>query len=82
MQKIITCLGFDHQAEEAITFYSSVIPNSKMLSQTRYGDKRGIVANGEPRSRGGGASAGTRDPEINRWPRTSVRTRSAVAPGG
>ena len=38
MQKIITCLGFDYQAEEAINFYTSVIPNSKILSTTRYGD--------------------------------------------
>lgn len=38
MQKIITCLGFDHQAEEAISFYTSTIPNSKILSETRYGD--------------------------------------------
>jgi predicted 3-demethylubiquinone-9 3-methyltransferase (glyoxalase superfamily) len=38
MQKIITCLGFDHQAEEAINFYTSVIPNSKILSTTRHGD--------------------------------------------
>ncbi len=38
MQKIMTCLGFDNQAEEAINFYTSVIPNSKILSTTRYGD--------------------------------------------
>jgi predicted 3-demethylubiquinone-9 3-methyltransferase (glyoxalase superfamily) len=30
MQKIITCLGFDNQAEEAVNFYTSVIPNSKI----------------------------------------------------
>ena len=38
MQKVITCLGFDNQAEEAINFYTSVIPNSKILSETRHGN--------------------------------------------
>jgi len=38
MQRVITCLGFDHQAEEAINFYTSIVPNSKILSETRYGD--------------------------------------------
>jgi len=38
MQKIITCLGFDNQAEEAVNFYTSTIKNSKILSTTRYGD--------------------------------------------
>ena len=38
MQKITTCLGFNHQAEEAVNFYTSVIKNSKILSITRYGD--------------------------------------------
>ena len=38
MQKIITCLGFDSQAEEAVNFYTSTIKNSKILSTSRYGD--------------------------------------------
>jgi len=38
MQKIITCLGFNNQAEEAVNFYTSVIKNSKILSTSRYGD--------------------------------------------
>lgn len=38
MQKVVTCLGFDNQAEEAINFYTSVVPNSRILSTTRHGD--------------------------------------------
>ena len=37
MQKIVTCLGFNDRAEEAINFYTSVIPNSRILGTTRYG---------------------------------------------
>jgi predicted 3-demethylubiquinone-9 3-methyltransferase (glyoxalase superfamily) len=36
--KIITCLGFNHQAEEAVKFYASVFGNSKILSTRRYGE--------------------------------------------
>jgi predicted 3-demethylubiquinone-9 3-methyltransferase (glyoxalase superfamily) len=38
MQKVVTCLGFNNQAEEAIDFYTSTIPNSKWLTRTRAGD--------------------------------------------
>lgn len=38
MQKIMTCLGFNNQAEEAVNFYTSVVRNSKILSTTRSGD--------------------------------------------
>lgn len=38
MQKIIPCLWFDRQAEEAITFYTSIFSNSKVGSIARYGD--------------------------------------------
>jgi predicted 3-demethylubiquinone-9 3-methyltransferase (glyoxalase superfamily) len=38
MQKIVTCLGFNNQAEEAINFYTSVIKNSRILSVSRSGD--------------------------------------------
>lgn len=37
MQKIYPCLWFDHNAEEAVNFYLSVFPNSKILSTTHYG---------------------------------------------
>lgn len=38
MQKIVTCLGFDHQAEEAVNFYTSIFPNSRITSLSRNGD--------------------------------------------
>jgi predicted 3-demethylubiquinone-9 3-methyltransferase (glyoxalase superfamily) len=37
-QKITPCLWFDHQAEEAATFYVSVFKNSKITSVARYGE--------------------------------------------
>ena len=38
MQKITPFLCFDGKAEEAMNFYVSVIPNSKVLGITRVGD--------------------------------------------
>jgi len=38
MPKITTFLTFDHQAEDAANFYTSVFKNSKIVSSTRYGD--------------------------------------------
>jgi predicted 3-demethylubiquinone-9 3-methyltransferase (glyoxalase superfamily) len=38
MQKITTFLTFNDQAEEAVKFYTSVLPNSKILTTTRYGE--------------------------------------------
>ena len=38
MQKIVTFLWFDNQAEEAAKFYVSLFKNSKMGAVTRYGD--------------------------------------------
>lgn len=38
MQKITPFLWFDHQAEEAATFYVSIVKNSKIVSVARYGD--------------------------------------------
>jgi predicted 3-demethylubiquinone-9 3-methyltransferase (glyoxalase superfamily) len=35
---ITTCLWFDTEGEEAAEFYCSVIPNSKVLDVSRYGD--------------------------------------------
>jgi predicted 3-demethylubiquinone-9 3-methyltransferase (glyoxalase superfamily) len=37
-QKITPFLWFDHQAEEATTFYTSIFKNSKIETVTRYGD--------------------------------------------
>lgn len=36
--KITTCLWFDTEGEEAAEFYCSVIPNSKVLDVSRYGE--------------------------------------------
>jgi predicted 3-demethylubiquinone-9 3-methyltransferase (glyoxalase superfamily) len=38
MQKIVTFLWFDDQAEEAARFYTSLFPNSKLGTISRYGD--------------------------------------------
>jgi len=39
MQKrITTFLTFDGRAEEAVAFYTSIFDNSRILSQTRYGE--------------------------------------------
>jgi predicted 3-demethylubiquinone-9 3-methyltransferase (glyoxalase superfamily) len=37
MQKIITFLTFNHQAEEAMNFYTSLFNNARIVSITRYG---------------------------------------------
>jgi predicted 3-demethylubiquinone-9 3-methyltransferase (glyoxalase superfamily) len=39
MRKIIPCLWFDNQAEEAVNFYLSLFKNSKLRSLTRYGEQ-------------------------------------------
>jgi predicted 3-demethylubiquinone-9 3-methyltransferase (glyoxalase superfamily) len=38
VQKITPCLWFDGNAEEAVTFYTSVFKNSKVLRVSRWGD--------------------------------------------
>jgi predicted 3-demethylubiquinone-9 3-methyltransferase (glyoxalase superfamily) len=38
MQKIVTFLWFDTNAEEAVNLYTSVFPNSKIVSVSRHGD--------------------------------------------
>jgi len=47
MQKITPCLWFDNNAEEAVQFYTSVLPGSKMTGITRYGGS-GAQASGRP----------------------------------
>jgi predicted 3-demethylubiquinone-9 3-methyltransferase (glyoxalase superfamily) len=37
-KKITTFLTFDDQAEEAVNFYATVFPNSRITSTRRYGD--------------------------------------------
>jgi len=36
-QKIMPCLWFDDQAEEAAEFYTSIFPNSEVVALTHYG---------------------------------------------
>ena len=38
MQKIVPCLWYDNQAEEAANFYASIFKNSKVGELTRYDD--------------------------------------------
>ena len=38
MQNIVTCLGYNNRAEEAVNFYVSVIKNSKVVSVARAGE--------------------------------------------
>jgi predicted 3-demethylubiquinone-9 3-methyltransferase (glyoxalase superfamily) len=38
MQKIIPCLWFDRQAEEAINLYTTIFPNSQIGAVSHYGD--------------------------------------------
>jgi predicted 3-demethylubiquinone-9 3-methyltransferase (glyoxalase superfamily) len=48
MQKLVPCLWFDHQAEEAAKFYTSIFKNSKILTVTHYGEA-GAKASGQPK---------------------------------
>jgi predicted 3-demethylubiquinone-9 3-methyltransferase (glyoxalase superfamily) len=41
MQKITPFLWFDHEAEEAMNFYTSIFKNSRIISVTRYGEGAG-----------------------------------------
>ncbi|MFI9331002.1 VOC family protein [Kitasatospora sp. NPDC052868] len=38
MQNITPCLWYDDQAEEAVRFYTSLLPNSRITGITHYGD--------------------------------------------
>jgi len=38
MQKITPCLWFNDNAEEAVKFYVSIFPNSRVVNEARYGD--------------------------------------------
>lgn len=46
-QRITPFLWFDNQAAEAAGFYTSIFPNSKILSTTRY-NEAGAKASGQP----------------------------------
>jgi len=47
MNKIIPCLWFDNQAEEAARFYTSIFPKSKIGNIPRYGQE-GFEIHGRP----------------------------------
>ena len=38
IQRISPCLWFDHQAEEAVAFYTGIFSNSRIVSVSRYGE--------------------------------------------
>jgi predicted 3-demethylubiquinone-9 3-methyltransferase (glyoxalase superfamily) len=46
-QKITPFLWFDNQAEEAVSFYTSIFKNSRIVSIARYGEE-GAEASGRP----------------------------------
>jgi len=46
-QKITPCLWFDDQAEAAVTFYTGIFRNSKVVSVSRYGEA-GHEIHGKP----------------------------------
>ena len=43
-QKIVPLLWFDDDAEEAIRFYSSIFPDSKVLDEARMGPKGALIS--------------------------------------
>jgi predicted 3-demethylubiquinone-9 3-methyltransferase (glyoxalase superfamily) len=47
MNKIVPCLWFDDQAEEAARFYTSIFPKSRIGDITRYG-REGFEIHGRP----------------------------------
>ncbi len=47
MQKITPFLWFDSNAEEAVNFYVSIFPNSRIVSTSRYGEEA-AKASGRP----------------------------------
>ncbi len=49
MQKIMPCLWFDSEAEEAAQFYTSVFKNSKIIKTAYYGDSASQTA-GRPKN--------------------------------
>jgi predicted 3-demethylubiquinone-9 3-methyltransferase (glyoxalase superfamily) len=48
MQKITPFLWFNHQAEEAVKFYSSIFKNSRIVNVARY-DEEGAKVSGRPK---------------------------------
>ena len=38
MEQIVPCLWFDTQAEEAVAFYTSIFPNSRVVQVDYFGE--------------------------------------------
>ncbi|HET9233390.1 MAG TPA: VOC family protein [Candidatus Eisenbacteria bacterium] len=47
LQRIVPCLWFDNQAEEAAKLYTGIFPNSRITKVTRYGES-GTEIHGRP----------------------------------
>ncbi|HEY7206546.1 MAG TPA: VOC family protein [Methylomirabilota bacterium] len=47
IQRITPCLWFDDQAEEAVGFYASIFPRSRVVAMARYGEE-GREIHGKP----------------------------------
>lgn len=43
MQKITPFLWFDHQAEEAMNFYTAIFPDSRIVNVSRYGENGPVM---------------------------------------
>ena len=48
MPKLITCLWFDGQAEQAVRYYTSIFKNSRVGKITRWGDIAQEISGGKP----------------------------------
>lgn len=48
MKRITPCLWFDDKAEEAVKFYVSIVPHSKIRNVARYGEE-GAKISGRPK---------------------------------
>jgi predicted 3-demethylubiquinone-9 3-methyltransferase (glyoxalase superfamily) len=80
-QKIVPCLWFDHEAEEAARFYTSVFPNSRVTQVTLYpetdneiiGDRSGTVLTVEFELDGQGFLALNAGPEFKFSPAISFQ---------
>jgi predicted 3-demethylubiquinone-9 3-methyltransferase (glyoxalase superfamily) len=48
MKKLIPCLWFDSNAEEAVNFYTSIFKNSKIGNTSRYGEEGREIHGKEP----------------------------------
>ena len=50
VQRITPCLWFDGQAEDAVNFYTSIFPDSRITAVSRYGEAGREIHGGTPGS--------------------------------